>query len=105
MNGVGDQLLARAVLALDQNVRFAGGDALDQLEQLLHLLALADHVLKLVAVLQLRFQLLVFIHQRLLLDGLFQLVEQPLRIDRLLEKVEGAGFDRLDRARDVALAR
>ena len=102
---VGDQLLAGAVLALDEDVGLAGRDALDQLEQLLHLLALADHVLELVAVLQLRLELLVFVDQRLLLDGLLQLVEQPLGVDRLLEKVEGAGFDRLDRARNVALAR
>ena len=53
MDGVGDQLLAGAVLALDEDVGLAGRHALDQLEQLLHLLALADDVLKLVAVLQL----------------------------------------------------
>ena len=41
---VGDQLLAGAVLALDQDVRVAAGDALDQLEHLVHLLALADDV-------------------------------------------------------------
>ncbi len=103
VDGVGDQLLAGAVLALDEDVRFAGRDALDQLEELLHLLALADHVLELVAVLQLRLELLVLVDQRLLLDRLLELVEQALGVDRLLEKVERAGLHRLDRSRDVAL--
>ena len=40
----------------------------------------------------------------LLLDRLLELVEQPLGVDRLLEEVERAGLDRLDRPRDVALA-
>ena len=59
MNRVGDQLLAGAVLALDQDVRVAGGDALDQLEQLLHLLALPDDVGKAVLAANLVLQLLV----------------------------------------------
>ena len=42
VEGVGDQFLAGAVLALDQNVGVAGRHRLDQLEQLAHLLALAD---------------------------------------------------------------
>ena len=100
---VGDQLLAGAVLALDEDVRLARRDALDQLEQLLHLLALADDVLELVAILQLLLQLLVLVDERLLLDRLLELVEQALGVDRLLEKVERAGLHRLDRARDVAL--
>ena len=104
MDGVGDQLLAGAVLALDEDVRFARRHALDQLEELLHLLALADDVLELVAILQLLLELLVLVDQRLLLDRLLELVEQPLGVDRLLEEVERAGLDRLDRARDVALA-
>ncbi len=44
VNRVGDQLLAGAVLALDQDVRVAGRHALDELEELLHLLALPDDV-------------------------------------------------------------
>ena len=100
---VGDQLLAGAVLALDEDVRLAGRDALDELEEVLHLLALADDVLELVAILQLRLELLVLVDQRLLLDGLLELVEQPLGVDRLLEEVERAGLHRLDRPRDVAL--
>ena len=67
-------------------------------------LLLPIDVLELVAVLQLRLQLLVLVDQRLLLDRLLELVEQALGVDRLLEEVEGAGLHRLDRPRDVALA-
>ena len=74
-----------------------------ELEELLHLLALADDVLELVAVLQLLLELLVLVDQRLLLDRLLELVEQPLGVDRLLEEVERAGLHRLDRPRNVAL--
>ncbi len=101
---IGDELLAGAVLTLNQDVGFAGGHAFHQLEQVLHLLALADHVLKLVAILQLGFQLLVLVNERLLLDRLLEFVEQPLRVDRLFEKVERAGFHRFHGSRDVALA-
>jgi hypothetical protein len=100
---VGDQLLAGAVLALDEDVRLAGRDALDELEQVLHLLALADHVLELVAILQLRLELLVLVDQRFLFDGFLQLVEEPLGIDRLFEEVERARLHRLDRPRNVSL--
>ncbi len=103
VDGVGDQLLAGAVLTLDEDVRFARRHALDELEEVLHLLALADDVLELVAILQLLLQLLVLVDQRLLLDRLLQLVEQALGVDRLLEKVEGAGLHRFDRPRNVAL--
>ena len=60
-------------------------------------------VLELVAVLQLGFQLFVLVHQRLAFDGFFELVEQPIGVHRLFEKVEGTRLDRLDRSRDVPL--
>ena len=101
---VGDQLLAGAVLALDQDVGLARRDALDQLEQLLHLLALADDVRELVAILELLLELLVLALQVGALDRLLEQREDALGVDRLLEEEERAGLDRLDRARDVALA-
>jgi hypothetical protein len=101
---VRDQFLAGAVLALNQDVRFAGRDALDQLEQFLHLLALADHVLEFVAILEFLFQLLVLVDQCFLLDGFLEFVQQTFGIDRFLEEIERPGFDRLDRAWNVALA-
>jgi hypothetical protein len=105
VDGVGNQLLAGAVLALNEDVRLAGRHAFNQLEELLHLLALADHVLELVSVLQLRLQLLVFVNQCLLLDRLLELVEQALGVDRFFQKVESPGFDRLHRPRNIALTR
>ena len=44
VNRVGDQLFTCAVLALDQDVGVALGNGIDQLEELAHLLALADDV-------------------------------------------------------------
>ena len=38
------------------------------------------------------------------LIAFLELVEQPLGVNRLLEEVERAGLDGLDRSRDVALA-
>ena len=104
VDGVGDQFLARAVLALDEDVRLARRDALDELEQILHLLALADDVVEPVPIVQPLFQLLVLVEERLLLDGLLELVEQAFGVDRLLQEIERAGLDRLDGPRDVALA-
>ena len=63
MDRIGNQFLAGSILALDEDIGLAGRHAFNQIEQLLHLLALADDVLKLVPVLQLRFELLVFVHQ------------------------------------------
>src|SRR4051812_28408359 len=83
VNCIGNQFFAGAVFTLDQDVRFAGRNTLDQLEQLLHLLAFADDVLEFVAVLQLLLELFVFVNQRFLLDRFFQLVEQALGVDRL----------------------
>ena len=104
VNRVGDELLAGAVLALQENVRLARRDALDQVEELLHLLALADHVLELVAVLQARLELLVLVDERLLLDRLLELVQETFGIDRLLEEVERPRFHRFDRLRNIPLA-
>ena len=94
MDRVGDQLLAGPVLALDENVRLARRHAFNELEELLHLLALADHVLELVPVLQPRFELLVLVNERFLLDRLLELVEEALRVHRLFEEVERARLDR-----------
>ena len=104
MDRVGDQLLAGAVLALDEDVRLARGHALDQLEEILHLLAPADDVGELVAILELLFELLDLALQVRALDRLLEQRQDALGIDRLLEEERGAGLDRLHRARDVALA-
>ena len=57
MNGTGDQLLAGAGLALDQDRALAAGDQRQGLEEPLHVVALRDDVLELVALLELLPQL------------------------------------------------
>ena len=104
MDRVGDQLLAGAVLALDQDVGVAGRHALDQLEEVLHLLALADDVREAVLAADLFLELLVLGPLLGPLDRLADHVHQAVLADRLLEEVERARLPRLDRARDRALA-
>jgi len=75
---VRDQLLSGAILALDENVRLAGRTLSTSSKSSCIFLALSDHVLELVAVLQLRLQLLVLVDEGLLLDRLLELVEETL---------------------------
>ena len=104
MNGVGDQLLAGAVLALDQDVGVARGHAFDQLEEILHLLALADDVGEAVLPADLFLELLMLGLLLRLLDGPADQVHQAVLADRLLEEEERARLSRLDRAGERALA-
>ena len=104
MNRVGDQLLAGAVLALDQDVGVAGRHALDELEEILHLLALADDVREAVLPANLFLELLVLGPLLRPLDRLADHVDQAVLADRLLEEVERARLPRLDRPRERALA-
>ena len=94
---VGDQLLAGAVLALDQDVGVAAGHALHQLEHLVHLLALADDVAEAELVLDLLLQQQVLAEQVAPLDRALELGEQGVGVDRLLGELEGARLHRLDR--------
>ncbi|MEZ5284610.1 MAG: hypothetical protein R2712_07345 [Vicinamibacterales bacterium] len=101
---VGDELLARAVLTLDQHIGVAGRHRLHQLEQREHRLALAQDVLERVllahAVLQPQV-LPALVHQ---VCGAIQQPEQAVGIQvGLLDEVEGAGLARLERALDRAL--
>ena len=61
MQRVGDQLLAGAVLALNQDVGVARRHRLDQLEELAHLLALADDVRERILAADLFLELLVLL--------------------------------------------
>ena len=87
---VGDQLLAGAVLALDQDVGVAAGDALDQLEHLVHLLALADDVAEAELVLDLLLEQQVLAEQVAPLDGPLEHREQRVGVDRLLDEARSA---------------
>ena len=103
VDGVGDELFAGAVFALDQDVGFGIGDGGHQVEQLTHLAAAPDDVLELVAVQQLPAQREVFGLELGSLDRATQHRQHALGVDRLFEKVGGAGLDGLHRARDAAL--
>src|SRR5688572_14810098 len=104
VNRVGDQLLARAVLALDQDVRVAGGHALDELEEILHLLALPDDVREAVLAANLLLELLVLGALLRAVDRLAEHVEQAFLTDGLLQEIEGPGLSRFDRTGDGPLA-
>src|SRR5258705_349544 len=104
VNRVGDQLLAGAVLALDQDVRVAGGHTLYQLEQLLHLLALADDVREAVLTPYLILELLVLGALLGTIHGAPEDVHEPFLAHRLLEEEERARLPGFDRPRDRPLA-
>ena len=100
---VGDQLLADAVLALDQDVGVALGNRLDQLEQLAHLLALADDVREGVLIAHLLLQPLVLRALDLQIGGAIEDRDDAGGIEiGFLEEVERAGLPRFERARDRA---
>ena len=105
VNRVGDELLAGAVLALDQHVGVAGRHGIDELEQRQHGLALADDVLERVLLTHplLQPQMLpALLHQ---VGGAIEEPEQPLGVEiRLLDEVEGACLAGLQRALDGALS-
>ena len=100
---VGDELLARAVFALDQDVGLGIGHRGHQIEQLAHLAAAPDDVVELVAVAELPLERDVLRFQIHALERARQHREDAVGIDGLLEEVRRAGLDRLDRARDAAL--
>ncbi len=96
MNRVGDQLLAGAVFALDQDVGVARGHAFDELEEVLHLLALADDVGEAVLPAYLLLELLVLGPLLRPVEGLADHVDQAVLADRLLEEIERARLTGLD---------
>jgi hypothetical protein len=100
---VGDQLLADAVLALDQDVGVALGDRFDQLEELAHLLALADDVREGVLIAHLLLQPLMLRALDLQIGGAIENRDDARGIEiRLLEEVERAGLPRLEGPGDRA---
>ena len=105
VDGVGEQLLAGPVLALNQHVGIAGRDRLDELEEREHRLALAEDVLEGMLLLQARLQpqmLPPLVHQ---VSRPIDQAEQALGIQvRLVDEVEGAGLSGLERALQGALA-
>ena len=104
MQRVRDELLAGAVLALDQDVRVAAGDALDQLEHFVHLLALADDVAEPELPLELLLEQQVLADQIAPLDGALEHRQQRVGLDRLLDEAVRAGLHRLDGLGHAAVA-
>jgi hypothetical protein len=96
VNRVGNELFAGPVLALNQDVGVAGGHALDELEEVLHLLALAHDVAEAVAPAHLLLQPQVLRPLARELDGLVKDVDKPGLVHRLLEEVERPRLPRLD---------
>ena len=105
MQCVRDELLAGAVLALDQDVRVAARNALDQLEHFVHLLALADDVPESELPFQLLFQKKVFANQVSTLDGPLEHGQERVRLDGLLDEAVRPRLHGLDGLGDAAVPR
>ena len=106
MDGVGDEFLAGAVLTLDEHVGVARRHGFDEVEELAHHLALADHRAEAVGVAQLGPQFLVAQPFVDLPARPLENTDQPGRIElRLLDEVERPGLSGIQRARDGALSR
>ena len=103
VNGVGDQFLADAVLAVDQDIGIALGHGIDQVEQLAHLLAAADHVSEGILPAHLFLQPLVLGSLHLQAGSAIQDRQQAAGIQvGLLDEVEGASLAGFERAGDGA---
>ena len=102
VDGPGDQLLAGPALALEEDRAPGRGGRLDQLEDGLHGLALADDVGEAEALAELVLEADVLVLEALALEGLLEHEQEIVVLEGLLDVVEGAdlhGRDgRLDRA-------
>src|SRR5688572_1876439 len=103
VDGVGNQLFAGTVLALNQDVRVARRHTLDELEEVLHLLALPHHVPEAVPSANL------FLESQVLgplageLHGLVEDVDESGLVHGLFEKIERSRLTGLHGARHAAL--
>ncbi len=103
VDGLGDELLAGAALALDENGRAAGRDLRDEVEEAQHRLALADDVLEVVALLEGALELDDLFFGAMAGDGGADVGEQLLVVPRLLDEVLGAGANGIDDVADGAV--
>ena len=104
VNGAGDELFARAVLAVNQHARVGRRDRFDQMEELAHLVAARDDVRKARVIAKLFLQPLVFGRKLKLLGGLVEHHEKHIGVHRLLDKAERARLHRLDGLGHAAVA-
>ena len=103
MDGLGDELLAGPRLAGDQHRRAGRRRLLDDMVDLPHLAAVADHRPERAVLAQLTAQRLDLAQRLLPLDNLVEQDLQPLDVDRLGQVVVGALLHGLDRRLDGAL--
>ena len=96
VDGFGDQLLARAGFAGDQDGGAAGGDLPHQVEQAQHAVAFADDVGEAVALLQGALEVGVLVFQAPLGDHAVDLDQQLLIVPGLGEVIVGAQLQRID---------
>ncbi len=102
---LGDQLLARAGLPLDQDGGLRPGDVADQLEDLVHPLVLADDVVEPEVLLELLAKAEDLVLELAFLQGPVHHQLQVGRIDRLGQEVVGAQAHGLDHPVDRAEGR
>jgi hypothetical protein len=104
VNGPGNHLLAGTRLALDQHRRVGQGDVVDQLEDVVHPRALAEHVGEAVLALEPLTKLGQLGLGGPLLQGTLHDEAQVLRVGRLGEEVVGPHLHRLHGLFDAAVA-
>ena len=100
VNRAGDELLARARFAADENRRVAARDLLDDGQHLLQRAARAHDAVEVVDVLLLVAQVIDLVLEVTQLDRLLDLELHLLDFERLLHEVERADLHRLDRRVD-----
>ena len=105
VDGLGNDLLARAALALNQNRRPAGRDLRHEVEDAQHALALAHDVREVVALLEGALELKVFFLGAVAGDGRANVGKQFLVVPGLLDEVFRAGADGLDHVVHGAVGR
>ena len=103
MNGLGDELLARARLPPNQHRRGGRRRLLDDLIDLPHLRTATDHLAERAVLPELLAQHLDLAQRVLPLDDLVEEDLQPLRLDRFVQIVVGAFFNGFDRSFDGSL--
>ena len=96
VDGLGDELLAGAAFALDENGGAAGRDLGNEIEDLEHDLAFADDVGEVVALLEGALELEIFFFGPVAGDGGADVGQQLFVVPGLLDEVFSAGADGFD---------
>ena len=103
MERLGDEFLAGAAFALDEDGGAAGRDLGDQVEDAQHRLALADDVVEVVALLEGALELDIFFLGAVAGDGGANVGEELFVVPGLLDEVLRAGADGVDDVVDRAV--